>query len=60
VPGFYEFFAGGGMARLGLGAGWECLFANDTGLLIGVKLRQQKLTFETGHLTRGICFSFAL
>jgi|GEM_PF-1262743 len=27
--GFYEFFAGGGMARLGLGASWECLFAND-------------------------------
>lgn len=27
--GFYEFFAGGGMARAGLGAGWECLFAND-------------------------------
>ena len=26
---FYEFFAGGGMARLGLGAGWTCLFAND-------------------------------
>jgi DNA (cytosine-5)-methyltransferase 1 len=26
---FYEFFAGGGMARLGLGDGWECLFAND-------------------------------
>ena len=26
---FYEFFAGGGMARLGLGAGWECAFAND-------------------------------
>jgi DNA (cytosine-5)-methyltransferase 1 len=26
---FYEFFAGGGMARLGLGAGWQCLFAND-------------------------------
>ena len=26
---FYEFFAGGGMARAGLGAGWECLFAND-------------------------------
>ncbi|MEL7485692.1 MAG: DNA cytosine methyltransferase, partial [Pseudomonadota bacterium] len=26
---FFEFFAGGGMARLGLGAGWECLFAND-------------------------------
>ncbi|WP_222705517.1 DNA cytosine methyltransferase [Terriglobus albidus] len=26
---FYEFFAGGGMARAGLGAGWKCLFAND-------------------------------
>jgi len=27
--GFYEFFAGGGMARLGLGAAWTCLFSND-------------------------------
>lgn len=26
---FYEFFAGGGMARAGFGSGWECLFAND-------------------------------
>jgi len=26
---FYEFFAGGGMARAGLGKKWECLFAND-------------------------------
>ncbi len=26
---FLEFFAGGGMARVGLGAGWKCLFAND-------------------------------
>ncbi|MDH5678371.1 MAG: DNA cytosine methyltransferase [Nitrospinota bacterium] len=26
---FYEFFAGGGMVREGLGAGWKCLFAND-------------------------------
>jgi DNA (cytosine-5)-methyltransferase 1 len=26
---FYEFFAGGGMARLGLGEGWACRFAND-------------------------------
>ncbi|MBS0362746.1 MAG: DNA cytosine methyltransferase, partial [Proteobacteria bacterium] len=26
---FYEFFAGGGMARLGLGDGWACAFAND-------------------------------
>lgn len=27
--GFYEFFAGGGMVRAGLGDGWRCLFAND-------------------------------
>jgi DNA (cytosine-5)-methyltransferase 1 len=26
---FYEFFAGGGMARAGLGSNWDCLFAND-------------------------------
>jgi DNA (cytosine-5)-methyltransferase 1 len=26
---FYEFFAGGGMARLGLGEAWACSFAND-------------------------------
>ena len=26
---FYEFFAGGGMARLGLGNRWDCIFAND-------------------------------
>jgi len=25
----YEFFAGGGMARIGLGEGWACAFAND-------------------------------
>lgn len=29
MPAFYEFFAGGGMARAGLGEGWTCLFAND-------------------------------
>lgn len=28
-PTFYEFFAGGGMARAGLGERWRCLFAND-------------------------------
>jgi DNA (cytosine-5)-methyltransferase 1 len=26
---FYEFFAGGGMVRAGLGDEWRCLFAND-------------------------------
>lgn len=29
VLSFYEFFAGGGMARLGLGPAWACAFAND-------------------------------
>ncbi len=28
-PSFYEFFAGGGMARAGLEPGWRCAFAND-------------------------------
>jgi len=26
---FYEFFAGSGMVRAGLGDSWTCLFAND-------------------------------
>ena len=26
---YYEFFAGGGMARAGLGEAWNCVFAND-------------------------------
>lgn len=29
MPKFYEFFAGGGMARSGLGETWNCVFAND-------------------------------
>ena len=29
MPIFYEFFAGGGMARSGLGEDWTCVFAND-------------------------------
>ncbi|MGL4603840.1 MAG: DNA cytosine methyltransferase [Iodobacter sp.] len=29
MPKFYEFFAGGGMARAGLGKAWDCIFAND-------------------------------
>lgn len=28
-PTFYEFFAGGGMARAGLGDAWKCVFSND-------------------------------
>lgn len=29
LPTYYEFFAGGGMARAGLGDGWRCVLAND-------------------------------
>lgn len=29
MPTYYEFFAGGGMVRAGLGSSWSCLFAND-------------------------------
>jgi len=29
MPRFYEFFAGAGLARLGLGDDWVCLWAND-------------------------------
>ena len=29
MPVFYEFFAGGGMARAGMGKNWRCVFAND-------------------------------
>ena len=28
-PTWYEFFAGGGMARLGMGERWQCLFSNE-------------------------------
>lgn len=29
MPTYYEFFAGGGMVRAGLGENWRCLIAND-------------------------------
>ena len=29
MPKFSEFFAGGGMARAGLGSEWDCVFANE-------------------------------
>jgi DNA (cytosine-5)-methyltransferase 1 len=29
IASYYEFFAGGGMTRAGLGAGWTCLLANE-------------------------------
>lgn len=37
---FYEFFAGGGMARLGLGPQWRCEFANDISPLKATAYKQ--------------------
>jgi DNA (cytosine-5)-methyltransferase 1 len=47
---FYEFFAGGGMARLGLGRGWDCLFANDFDAL---KAQTYRDNFGGDHLHAG-------
>jgi DNA (cytosine-5)-methyltransferase 1 len=47
---FYEFFAGGGMARLGLGHGWTCAFAND---FDPVKADVYRANFGGGHLVQG-------
>jgi DNA (cytosine-5)-methyltransferase 1 len=46
---FYEFFAGGGMARAGLGEGWTCLFANDFDLK---KSRSYETNWGRGVLRR--------
>jgi DNA (cytosine-5)-methyltransferase 1 len=47
---FYEFFAGGGMARLGLGSGWQCRFANDFDPLKAATYRDN---FGSDHLHQG-------
>ena len=44
---FYEFFAGGGMARVGLGEGWRCLLAND---VAPVKIDAYKAKWGSDHL----------
>jgi DNA (cytosine-5)-methyltransferase 1 len=44
---FYEFFAGGGFVRLGLGDAWRCLFAND---IDPAKTRAYRRNFGTGEL----------
>jgi len=41
--GFYEFFAGGGMTRLGLGRKWRCLLAND---ICQKKARAYRMNFR--------------
>lgn len=47
---FLEFFAGGGMARLGLGPGWRCLFAND---IDPAKCAAYRINFGSGDLVEG-------
>ena len=47
---FYEFFAGGGMARLGLGGNWLCRFAND---FDPVKVATYRANFGGEDLTPG-------
>lgn len=50
VPNFYEFFAGGGMARAGLGEGWTCTFAND---FDPMKAETYRNNWGRGHLVEG-------
>ncbi|MGQ0456798.1 MAG: DNA cytosine methyltransferase [Hyphomicrobium sp.] len=47
---FYEFFAGGGMARTGLGPGWGCALAND---LDAAKAASYAANHGAGHLIVG-------
>ncbi|MDO1559384.1 DNA cytosine methyltransferase [Brevundimonas sp. 2R-24] len=53
APTFMEFFAGGGMARLGL-EGWRCLYAND---LDPMKARAYAENFGAGHLVQADVWS---
>lgn len=43
---YYDFFAGGGMARLGLGSVWRCLMAND---ICSKKARAYRLNFPPAN-----------
>ena len=47
---FYEFFAGGGMARAGLGEEWQCLFAND---FDAKKVEAYKANWGSGEIVCG-------
>lgn len=47
---FYEFFAGGGMARAGLDADWRCTFANDFDTM---KARTYRSNWGNEHFVEG-------
>ena len=55
-PSFYEFFAGAGLARAGLGEGWRPLFAND---LDPMKLAAYRLNGDDAHLRPGDVWGLA-
>lgn len=48
--GFFEFFCGGGMARIGLGAGWKCLFSNDFDPKKGIAYKSNFAPAEELHV----------
>jgi len=50
MPNFYEFFAGAGLARLGLEPRWACLWAND---ISEKKARVYARNFSRDHLIVG-------
>lgn len=53
MPTFYEFFAGGGMVRAGLGPSWRCLLAND---LSPMKASSYAENWGADHLVVGDIF----
>ena len=57
---FYEFFCGGGMARVGFGPEWKCLIANDndrreSGRLRGQLGGRQPFVGDVAKLTPPTC-----
>jgi DNA (cytosine-5)-methyltransferase 1 len=54
---FVEFFAGGGMARAGLGDSWRCLFANDFDQR---KVSTYEANWGVGDIKRGDVASLTL
>lgn len=51
---FYEFFAGGGLARLGLEPGFRCVFAND---IDGAKVGAYRAAFGGDEIAAGDVWS---
>jgi DNA (cytosine-5)-methyltransferase 1 len=54
---FYEFFAGGGMARAGLGDAWACEFAND---FDAKKVETYEANWGKGHIREADVASLTL